>query len=68
MILYTTPTCPKCKVVKMKLDQAGLEYTVNQDIDAMQALGISSVPVLQHEGSLLAFNDIIKFIKEKESK
>lgn len=68
MILYTTPTCPKCKVIKMKLDKAGLAYTVVEDMDQMQMLGIKSVPVMQKDGQLLDFNEIIKFIKEEESK
>ena len=68
MILYTTPTCPKCKVVKMKMDKAGIEYTVNEDMDAMEALGIKSVPVLQKDGSLLDFNAIIEFIKKEGNK
>ena len=68
MILYTTPTCPKCKVIKMKLDKAGLVYTVVEDMDQMQMLGIKSVPVMQKDGQLLDFNEIIKFIKEEESK
>ena len=63
MILHTTETCPKCKVVKMKLEQARLEVEINQDISKMEALGIQQVPVLELDnGSLLDFPNIIKYI------
>ena len=68
MILYSTSTCPKCKVVKMKLDKAGIKYEVNDNIEEMEALGIKSIPMLQKDGSLLDFNQIIQFIKQEEAK
>lgn len=68
MILYSTSTCPKCKVVKMKLDKAGINYEVNDNIEDMEALGIKSIPMLQKDGSLLDFNQIIQFIKQEEAK
>lgn len=68
MILYSTSTCPKCKVVKMKLDKAGIKYEVNDNIEDMEALGIKSIPMLQKDGSLLDFNQIIQFIKQEEAK
>lgn len=69
MILHTTETCPKCKVVKMKLEQAGLEVEINQDISKMETLGIQQVPVLElNNGSLLDFSQIIKYIAEESKK
>jgi glutaredoxin len=68
MILYTTPTCPKCKVIKMKLEKAGINYTVNENIEDMERIGIRSVPVLQKDGQLLDFNAIVQFLREEEAK
>lgn len=63
MILHTTETCPKCKVVKIKLEQAGINVDINQDISVMEALGIQQVPVLELDnGTLLDFPSIIKYI------
>ena len=44
--IYTMPTCPKCKVMKMKLDSAGIKFEECQDISEMQKLGIRSAPAL----------------------
>lgn len=54
MILYTLPTCPTCKVVKMKFDKAGINYTVVEDVAAVEALGFKGVPCLQlDDGTVL---------------
>lgn len=68
MILYTTPTCPKCKAVKIKLDKLGIEYTVNENMEDMERIGIQSVPILQKDGQLLDFNAIIAFLRKEEAK
>ena len=44
MIVYSSSTCPKCKVLKMKLDKAGVKYTVNENVEDMEMLGIKSIP------------------------
>ena len=68
MILFTTPTCPKCKVVKMKLEKAGIKYTVNENLAEAEALGIKSVPHAQMEdGAMLDFTGIIAYIKQVEA-
>ena len=63
MVLYSSSTCPKCKVLKMKLEKAGIKYTVNENIEDMQLLGIKTIPYLQtDEGSLLDFGEAVKFV------
>lgn len=44
--LFTLPTCPKCKVIKMKLASAGVDYEECQDVAKMQNLGIEATPAL----------------------
>ena len=67
MTVFSTSTCPKCKVLKMKLDKAGIEYQVNENIEEAAALGIKSVPYLQlDDGTLLDFGGAIKYIKSQE--
>ena len=46
IVLYSTG-CPKCNVLIQKLNNAGVEYTISQDIDELIARGFNSVPVLQ---------------------
>ena len=45
VILYSTG-CPKCNVLKQKMDNCGISYTVNDSVDEMLSLGITQVPVL----------------------
>lgn len=54
IILYSTG-CPKCKVLKKKLDSKDISYVENNDTNEMQSLGITQVPVLSVDGELLPF-------------
>lgn len=63
MKLYTTG-CPQCKVLKSKLDTAGMNYEVVDDIDLMRQLGIASAPVLEVDGQYLTFAKAIEWVKE----
>ena len=63
--LYSTG-CPKCKVLKMKLDQKGIDYTECNDTDKMQELGISTVPMLQEDdGPIMSFTEAVSYINSK---
>ena len=57
--------CPRCKVLKAKMEQKGIEYNECQDVDKMQEMGIMSVPMLAVDDRLLTFEDAIKFINER---
>ena len=62
MILYSSSTCPKCKVLKMKLDKAGFSYVANENVEEMQKLGIKTLPYLQlDDGTLLDFGAAVKY-------
>lgn len=58
MITFYSTNCPKCKVLSTKLDQAGIQYITNTNIDTMLSKGIKSAPVLElDDGQLLNFNE-----------
>ncbi len=63
MILYTTH-CPKCSILKTKLDEAGLEYETVTDIETIAEKGFRTVPMLEIDGKILDFAQAIKYIKE----
>ena len=44
--IYTTETCPRCKILKMKLDSKNIEYEENYDIDKLAEMNVMSVPQL----------------------
>ena len=64
VILYSTG-CPKCKVLKAKLDSKSIEYTINDNVDAMLEMGISEVPVLSVNGELMRFADAVSWINNQ---
>ena len=67
MVVYSNSSCPKCKVLKMKMDKANLTYGVNENVEEMQELGIKSLPYLQlDDGTLLNFGEAVKHIKTLE--
>lgn len=63
--IYTSPTCGKCKVLKAKMEQKGLAYEECQDVPTMEKLGISSLPMLDVDGSLMTFEEAVKFVNER---
>lgn len=63
--IYTTQTCPKCKILKKKLQEKGIEYKEFNDEDEMQRMGILSVPVMDVDGEQLDFPTAIKYVNER---
>ena len=63
MVLYSTG-CPKCNVLKKKLNSANIEFEEITDISEMESLGISTVPVLKVDNKLLPFAEAVKYINE----
>ena len=63
--IYTTQTCPKCKILKKKLEDKGIAYEEFSDEDEMQRMGILSVPVMDVDGEQLDFPAAIKYVNER---
>lgn len=58
--------CPRCKVLKTKLDQKGIRYETVNDIAIMKAKGFSEAPKLEiSDGTILGFKEAIEWIKEQ---
>lgn len=63
IILYSTG-CPKCKVLKHKLEEKVIAYTENGSVDEMLSLGIVQVPVLSVNGELLDFQTANQWVNQ----
>lgn len=66
--LYTTG-CPKCKVLKKKLEDAKIEYIIEESIESIMevcnTLGVTTVPILEvEENKYLDFTEAIKWVGE----
>lgn len=58
VILHTTG-CPKCTILKKKLESNNIEFTENSDINADEliAKGFTSVPILQVDDKFMEFSE-----------
>ena len=65
IILYSTG-CPMCKVLKSKLNIAGVVYEEINDQETMIQKGFKSAPILEVEGKALNFNEAIGWVKNYE--
>lgn len=58
--MYSTG-CPKCNVLKSKLDEKGVQFVVNSSTDEMVKLGITQVPMLKVDGELFGFKEAVEW-------
>ena len=64
--IYTTETCSRCKVLKIKMDAKGIPYESVTDADEIKKLGIMSVPYMQvDDGELMDFATANAWINEQ---
>ena len=61
IVLYSTG-CPRCKVLKKKLDEAKADYNVVSDVDQMLAMGLKEAPVLEVDGQRMEFAEAVKWV------
>ena len=63
--LYSTH-CPQCNTLEIKLDRAGIEYEICDDVEIMKARGFKSVPVLETDEGTFNFMQAIKWVNSKK--
>ena len=61
IILYSIG-CPKCKVLKSKLEEKNIEFVENNSVEEMTGLGITQVPVLSVDGVLFDFKQAVTWV------
>lgn len=61
VILYSTG-CPRCDVLKDKLESKGVVYKENNSVEEMTALGIDEVPILSIDGKLHNFKEAVEWV------
>ncbi|MBQ6143544.1 MAG: hypothetical protein IJI84_03550 [Clostridia bacterium] len=54
IILYSNG-CPKCKVLKAKLESKSIPFAENGNLEELVSMGIQSLPVLNVDGTFLNF-------------
>ena len=64
IVLYSTD-CPKCKILKIKLDEKNIFYEICSDTKTMIEKGFKSAPMLEVNGKIMTFLDANNWIKER---
>lgn len=62
--LYAT-ACPKCEVLKSKLDAKGINYETITGAKAIQELGYMSAPLLEVDGEVLEFGEANAWVNKQ---
>ena len=66
IVLYTTKTCPKCGIVKKKLDNKKIEYTLVDDESILVSKGYDLLPVMEVDGKVInSMIEINNFIEQQ---
>ena len=55
--------CPRCKVLKMKLDQKGIQYDTVNDVEIMKSKGFAEAPKLEVNGAIMDFKEAVEWVK-----
>lgn len=63
--LYSTETCPKCRVLGIKMDSKGIQYEKNMNVEEMVQKGISTVPWLEVDEKMMDFNEANEWINKQ---
>ena len=67
MITFYSTNCPKCKILKQKLEQKNIEFETVEDVDAVVEYGnshnIKSAPLLDVDGTAYDFKGALDYIK-----
>lgn len=65
MIILYSNNCPRCQILETKLSQKNIPFSINNNIEEMESLGFTFLPVLKIEDNLLDFTNAIKWINEQ---
>jgi glutaredoxin len=66
LTLFTLPNCPRCEIIKSKLEEKQIIYKVNLDPDLIKKYEDNFWPLLYDDVTerLMEFPDILVFLKE----
>lgn len=69
VVLYKTATCPKCKVLAIKLEKARIAYEpVIVTPEIIEAKGIKQAPTLEVNGEFMDMDTANKWINSQTRK
>lgn len=67
VVLYST-NCPRCSVLKKKLESKGIDFSVCTDVDKMVEMGFMEAPTLVVDGERMDFAKANRWINDYPGK
>ena len=64
IVLYTTH-CPKCNILKAKLNEKNIQYVESEDVITLSLFGFKTVPILEVEGQFLEFKAAVDWVNQQ---
>lgn len=64
-VLYSNG-CPKCNVLKSKLEQKNIAFELSDDFSSLIGLGYRTAPLLKTNDGILVFTDAVKWVDSQE--
>ena len=61
MVTLYSNNCPRCRVLKKKLEEKKIEYNEVNDIDQMVKMGFNTTPILEVDGQFFDFSQAIQW-------
>lgn len=62
--VYSSPTCPRCKMLKLELSKKGISFDVCEDEERIiKETGSVDIPMLNVNGTIMGFKAAIDWIK-----
>lgn len=65
MIILYSNGCPKCSILKKKLDMAHIDYLIESDTNKMIVLGLDALPVLKVDNDFMNFTTAVNWINKR---
>ena len=65
VIKFYSTHCPKCSILKKKLDEKKIEYEEINDVEKMIKLGFTQAPLLEVDGKIMDFKRAVEWINNR---
>jgi len=65
MVTMYSTGCPRCMILKKKLEEKGIDFKINDSVDKMLSLGIKEVPCLDTGEKLLNFREAVSWVNRQ---
>ena len=63
LLLYGSPGCPRCAVLRKKMKMMGIEFEETHDIDKLIEMGFQQLPILSNGDSYMPFKEALDYLK-----